>query len=352
MLIERAQQNALDDPGTVTGAPAGAGDSGKSGGGGGTPGKTFAELMAELAAEAEAVKLIGMEREIHNGILAMEGELKRSLTQSERELATAAIRNLEISKEAGSVLEELRGPQEDFANRLAAINMLMQEGTLSAQEYNEAMLNLGTSTELTGNSLMGGLMVGLNRVMAKSLEFGENIAQWVVGSFEAASDAVVEFAKTGQVNMRQFFQDIFANLLKLATDQLFAQLLSMVFGGPLGMGGGGGGLGGVLGGLMGFSTGGSIMPSGPGNTDSQLVAFKKRPDERVDILTPQQQRAQQNMMSGASSQTSSGSTTNLQVAVVLSEDDIESVFSGERGDRLIVRGIQKNSSTVKQIVNK
>ena len=41
----------------------------------------------------------------------------------------------------------------------------------------------------------------------------------------------------------------------------------------------------------GFATGGSFMVGGSGGTDSQLVAFRASPDERVTIETPAQQRA-------------------------------------------------------------
>ncbi|TDK35196.1 hypothetical protein E2F50_13120 [Rhizobium deserti] len=55
----------------------------------------------------------------------------------------------------------------------------------------------------------------------------------------------------------------------------------------------GGGIGGgifksLLGGLVGFSTGGTILPGGTGGVDSQLVAFRKSPNERVDITKPGQ----------------------------------------------------------------
>lgn len=41
----------------------------------------------------------------------------------------------------------------------------------------------------------------------------------------------------------------------------------------------------------GFATGGSFMVGGQGGTDSQLVAFRASPDERVTIETPEQQRS-------------------------------------------------------------
>jgi hypothetical protein len=58
------------------------------------------------------------------------------------------------------------------------------------------------------------------------------------------------------------------------------------------MGGGSGGFGGffsgLLGGLLGFERGGTIMPGGAGGVDSQVVAFRKSPNERVDITKPGQ----------------------------------------------------------------
>lgn len=47
----------------------------------------------------------------------------------------------------------------------------------------------------------------------------------------------------------------------------------------------------MLNGYARFATGGSFLVGGSGGTDSQLVAFKASPDERVTIETPAQQRA-------------------------------------------------------------
>jgi hypothetical protein len=54
---------------------------------------------------------------------------------------------------------------------------------------------------------------------------------------------------------------------------------------------GGGFLQGLLGGLVGFASGGTILPGGSGGIDSQLVAFRKSPNEQVDITKPGQRRA-------------------------------------------------------------
>jgi hypothetical protein len=51
---------------------------------------------------------------------------------------------------------------------------------------------------------------------------------------------------------------------------------------------GGGLLTGILGGLMGFASGGSFEVGGAGGIDSQLVAFRASPDERVTVTRPDQ----------------------------------------------------------------
>lgn len=69
-------------------------------------------------------------------------------------------------------------------------------------------------------------------------------------------------------------------------------ILSSVLGG---LGGAGGGIASTLIGigasLFGFAKGGSFDVGGTGGIDSQIVAFKASPNERVSVETPQQQRA-------------------------------------------------------------
>jgi len=54
---------------------------------------------------------------------------------------------------------------------------------------------------------------------------------------------------------------------------------------------GGGILAGLVGGLMGFAHGGSFAVGGYGGIDSQIVAFRASPNERVTVTTPEQSAA-------------------------------------------------------------
>lgn len=262
------------------------------------------------------------------------------------EAVTAQNTALETQKR---LLEEIQGPAIALEARQQALAVLYAQGKIGIEEYTAKMRDLRVEATALDNTLSGGLANGLARIAQQANSLGQQMSNFVVDAFNKATDAIVNFAKTGQLNVRQFFQDLFAQLLKLALNQLFAKLIGGLFPGLGGLLGGGGGGGGGLGGLMGFATGGSFAVGGSGGTDSQLVAFKATPGEQVDISTRAQQR--EGAIGGNAPQ---GGTTvvpapRVNVAVVLSEEDIVGAFGGDAGDTAVVRAVERNASTVAKI---
>jgi hypothetical protein len=95
---------------------------------------------------------------------------------------------------------------------------------------------------------------------------------------------VMEWAGRGLEDALNDLADLLANIFR-----------NIDWGGMSGQGGSGGGfdwgkIGSAVSGwfkrLPGFKDGGSILPGGWGGIDSQLVQFRKSPNERVDIYTP------------------------------------------------------------------
>jgi len=312
----------------------------------------FASELAQLQQQIELEKQYGLQKEITNNILSIEKTLKRELSNIEAEQVARATELLEISRIQGEVLQETLGPQETLRLTQAALNELFDQGAISLEQYNTKLRETQIAADRASNSLGGGFRAAIGSAIQSAGQFGETLGNFVVGAANKAADAIVEFAKTGKFNVRQFFQDLFAQLLKLAAQRLLLQFI----GGFLGIPGGGAGGGGLLGFNQGgsilpsFAGGGSISPTGPGSTDSQVVAFNKRPDERVDILTPGQQAAQQRKMNG----TDSGGTTVVQsppvnVAAVLSPSDIANAFDGNEGETVVLNILQRNQSTLQQL---
>lgn len=125
-----------------------------------------------------------------------------------------------------------------------------------------------------GVDVMAGLGNGMQSMQSGVTNIAENIASTISSAFSGIID--------GTKTVKEAIADVLKSLSKLLLDQAFKALLG-------GIGGGGGGfLSGLFGNLFGFARGGSIMPGGAGGIDSQLVAFRKSPNERVDISKPGQ----------------------------------------------------------------
>lgn len=329
-------------PGTTLGMDTG-GAAGAAGGGGGAASATFDELLGKLQQENELLQLNNQERLVRQQILSMEDQLKRQLTSTETEAVRQAVLMNEQLKVQDSILQELRGPAEENRMTQEALNTLYADGRITLQEYTAAMRDLAVASTETANTMQGGLANGLARVAQEANNLGKGVSDWVVGAFSSATDAIVEFAKTGEFNVRQFFQDLFAQLLKLATNQLFASILGQ-FGGGSALGGGGGLFAG-LGSLLGFATGGDMVVGGSGGTDSQIVAFKATPNERISVRTPGQSGP-----GDGSSAPAAPPVVNVKNVNVTDPREALNALNTAEGERTILNTIKRNPGAFKRIL--
>ena len=100
---------------------------------------------------------------------------------------------------------------------------------------------------------------------------------------------------------------------------------------------------------VGFMTGGSFDVAGSGGHDSQTVAFRASPGERVSIQTPQQYR--KGDPNGNSSQgQQKQADNNIRIVNVLDPALVGNYLSTREGERLVLNVIEKNSSSVRNFV--
>lgn len=123
-----------------------------------------------------------------------------------------------------------------------------------------------------GGNVMQGLGDGMSSMAGGVTDIADNIASTIGQAFRGVVD--------GSKSVGEAISDVIGGLAQMFLSQGF-QALS-------GMGGGIGAIGGFIGNLLGFASGGTILPGGSGGIDSQLVTFRKSPNERVDITKPGQ----------------------------------------------------------------
>lgn len=126
------------------------------------------------------------------------------------------------------------------------------------------------------------------------------VLQQVTSAAGELSSTLIDAAGGADVSWGQTFRNILDGFQKAIAQALILRALTGSVTGQAGAGVGGG-YGGLFG-LLGFASGGTILPSGSGTTDTQTVMFRKAPSETVHINTPAQEAAYRTGGSGGGSQ--------------------------------------------------
>ena len=290
-----------------------------------TKGKTFTDVLRELEQENELLQLNSIEREKQAALFQAEQTLKRSLTDTEREQLDALLDTNRALATRAEILDEIQAPQIELQQGQEALNTLFKEGEITVTQYTQKLRQLQLAALQTDTTLEGGLKRGLLSIGEEFTNLSTMVEGTLVNAFQGAEDALVEFAQTGKLSIKDLVDSIFADLARLAvrsaiTGPIAGFLSQQVAGGPPGQQAGGGGIFGSLGALfgpsapsapaagaggtgsaggintlsglaalgatLGFQNGGGFTVGGAGGPDSQLVTFRATPGEEVKINKP------------------------------------------------------------------
>jgi tape measure domain-containing protein len=193
---------------------------------------------------------------------------------------------------------EIKGPQIEFEANVRALDTLLAAGIINVDEYAKKWRELRIAFLDTQNSFAAGAERGFLKVAQDLGDAAKNIETVIKNTFSSAEDAIVKFVTTGKVDIKELVNSVIEDLVRLVTKQLILAPIANMLGGLFGGGGGGGGflsgLGGIFsslfGGGLGFATGGGFNVGGGGGVDSQMVAFRATPGERVNVTRPGQEQ--------------------------------------------------------------
>jgi tape measure domain-containing protein len=291
-------------------------------------GKTFADIKKELEQENALLKLNSVERTKQAALFQAETTLKRKLTEGEKEILGALLDTNAALAVRADILDELQAPQLELAQGQRALNQLLKDGAITAEQYNVKLRQLSIAALQADRTMEGGLKRGLLSIGEEFTNLSTLVESGLVNAFKGAEDALVSFVQTGKLDFKSLTDSILADVARIAVRGAItgpiAGLLSGTATGTEGASGGGGGgflasLAGSLGGLFGgggggeaapqggtaggtgtlgglaalgaqlaFRNGGNFNVGGGGGPDSQLVAFRASPGENVQVNKPGQ----------------------------------------------------------------
>ena len=103
-----------------------------------------------------------------------------------------------------------------------------------AQQVNALEAQKKKATEAFNNDPTLAIQAGLQQVAQRAVLTEAKIRQSIVGAFQSATSALVQFAETGRLNFRQLAASIIQDLLKIAAEKAMAGVAGMMSGASTG----------------------------------------------------------------------------------------------------------------------
>jgi len=316
-VLDEAQALALArQAGAATGTVAGGGAPVVEGAGAGTPTPVpevdkYQQYIALLQQENDLLKQSVPQRERNQALLEAKAEIERALTPTEEQRLKQLINQNQQLQLQSEILEQIRGPQQEYERSLEALNLLKPQ--LTAEEYAKGL-------ELIEQNLQ------------KTTETNDAFVQGVGSTFDAAKQSVLDFVETGKFAFADFASSALASIADIIAGLLRAQAIQAIgsaFGIPVPV----------------AQHGLSFQVAGSGGTDSQLVAFRATPGEQVDVRTPAQQRA----MAGPGPIVTP--TPQFKIVNVMDPNEIRSAMAAEEGTQVILNTLTRNRSAARQVLS-
>lgn len=271
------------------------------------------DAISGLAQEAELLKLSGDARQRRAEIIALENALfkqGKELTTPDREVVEGLIAENQALARQAELKEQILGPDRELVKNLEALDKLKPD--LTAEQYAKAL---------------EGLKGTLNEVSQSQQILGDSIT----AVFDAGFDQLRNFTSGGKVLFQEFASAAVDSITQIIGAIVRMQAVKAVSSAL---------------GLPAFAHGGTILPGGSGGTDSQIVAFRKSPNEQVDVTTPAQRRAGNSMQTAPPP-----AAPNFKFVNVLDPALIREAMADEEGTRVIMNQLSRNKTTANRALS-
>jgi lambda family phage tail tape measure protein len=294
--------------------------------------RVLKEITDGLTREASLLSLGNREREVRNALDKIQEDLRAKKVTATPDELSAFQRQVEFNfalKDQARVLEEIKGPQDEIKNNIAAINALYSQGKITIDEYSEALRNQRIAQLESDRSVAGGFERGFLKLQNQIGDFAAQAESTLVNAFSSAEDALVEFVQSGQFNFSKLVDSILADLTRLLARQALFSLIG-AFAGPAGGAT-------VVDSSLSTLLSGSRAEGGPVSAGKSYLVGERGPE----IFQPN--------VSGTivpNGATMSAPQLNVSVVNVTDPDEVGSALNDPRNQEIIVNIIGRNRQAI------
>ena len=261
------------------------------------------QQIADLTLSATELARVNTERSIYNDLVSKGVDVITAMATATKAAADIdRATSARTSNDTGlarlqTTLDQIKGPQAQFAQQLADLNALQRSGAITADEYATAMDKVysvfgETSSDTTANAIEQ--FSTFNDILVDSFaafeDHANDFSQSVTNAFSTAFDGLTEVF-VNLLHKGEFSLSDLASSVDRAVSEMVAKFLQLKLLGLLFPGSSFGGASAALPFAGFFAEGGQFKVGGSGGTDSQLIALRATPGEEVTVRTPGQREA-------------------------------------------------------------
>lgn len=176
--------------------------------------KSFQDILDELNRENALLRVNSAEREKLQAIHAIEEQMGRKLRSGETSQVRTLLDLNEVLTESARIYDELKDPAYDYALTLRAINGLLNEQKISQDEATRSLREARITFLDTQNDMASGAERALLKLRTTYADEASQIETVVTNMFKGLEDAIFEFTKSGKLNLKDFFKQLYEDVAR------------------------------------------------------------------------------------------------------------------------------------------
>jgi hypothetical protein len=303
--------------------------------------------VREMERENDLLTMTNNERERANAIRAVENDLRQKGLDINEDTQRLVAREIDIQRgqqalnesqkkhqnQLQEALSRIRAPMDDYNRNLDLLRELQKGGAITAEEFEEALRGIQDALIATGKARPGierTVNDGLREMLKTATDTAGAMKTAFVNAYSGIENALVDLVTKGKADWSAMVQSMLADLTRLMIRQAIVAGMS-----ALGMK------------VPVFAGGGSFMVGGRGGTDSQLVAFRASPNERVTVSNPSQ-----TLQNDRRARRGNGGEGIGGLRIINQWDPAQPIaaMDSREGERLIVNSVIRNADSIRSHV--
>lgn len=297
---------------------------------------TVSDVVAQLDREAETLRLGNREREVRiqlDSILDQLSGAGVTPDDVQQEQIRLLLEQNQTLADQASLLDEIKGPQEQLALRYSTLNDLLAIGSISSEEYAKQLRGIQLASLDLGTDLESGLVRGFLRVREEMANFGSQAEGLVSGTFNGLTEAVIEFTRGSEDAFASMVDNITREIQRLLLNQLFTLLLNAAFPQSAAVQSGGGGFNIFNNPLTRRQEGGPVA-AGRGYLVGENGPEAFVPGQSGSVIPNQSLRP----------------SVNLSIVNVTDPNQVSAAINSGQNDQAIVNVLQRNAALVRNVL--